>query len=93
MADVNGAESIVDCVATLASRLERVVIRLLQHGNESLSMSEAQEYASELLDAILAAKSHVDVIPDRSPEWRMRKHAEFDSMYRVLVGSIGPISQ
>jgi hypothetical protein len=93
MADVNGAESIVDRVAALASRLERIVIRLLRHGDERLTTSEAQEYVAELLDAIIAAKSHVDVIPDRSPEWRTRKHAEFDSMYRVLVGSIGAISQ
>jgi hypothetical protein len=76
MTDVDGAETVIDRVAARTSRLERLVIRLLQHGGERLTMSEAHEYVSELLDTIIAAKNDIDAIPDRSPEWRTSKHAE-----------------
>jgi hypothetical protein len=93
MTDVDGAETVIDRVAARTSRLERLVIRLLQHGGERLTMSEAHEYVSELLDTIIAAKNDIDAIPDRSPEWRTSKHAEFEFFYRVLVGSVRQIRQ
>jgi hypothetical protein len=93
MTDVNGAERVVDRVAARASRLECLVIRLLQYEGQRLTMSEAYEYASEILDAIIAAKNDVDAVPDRSAEWRTSKHAEFDLLYRILAGSVGQICQ
>jgi hypothetical protein len=90
---VNNTESVFDRVTARALRLEHLIIRLLQHEGTRLSMSEAQEYASELLDAIIAAKNDIDAVPDRSQEWRTSKHAEFDFLYRVLAKSVGPICQ
>jgi len=90
--DGDCAERLIDRVAARASRLERLVIRLLQYEGERLTMSEAQEYASEILGAIMAAENNV-ALPDRAAEWRARKHSEFEFLYRVLAGSVGQICQ
>ncbi len=91
--DMTEAKTVVNPVAARIQQLERMVAQLQQCEGECLTIGEAAQCVSELIDAITDTKSQVDATPGLDPGLRTEIHALLDVLYRALIGSIGPISQ
>jgi len=70
-----------DDLSARLQRVERLFAQLQQRVGADLTIAEASQYVSDLIDAIIDTKNHVDAVSDLDPELRTELHGQLDELY------------